>query len=155
SALSSPSSAETARPAATPRTILEVKPVAAPAASPVSTPQTPVPVATATPAAMSAADRGLSEQLNRILQHRPVRFYLKLVADPGFSSGIEELRNANWFKLLYVELALMLVMGLVRSWRLSTTTLWYRQLWTKTWTRVVFWILALTVVPWAILGEPF
>jgi hypothetical protein len=125
----------------------------------VSTAPTPVPTAGGTPVPANVSppsDRGLAEQLNRILQRRPVRLYLKLVADPGFSSGLEELsKNADWLKLLYAQLGLLLAIGLIRAWRLSKTTLWYWHLWTRTWTRGLFWGLSLVVLPGVILGEPF
>jgi hypothetical protein len=104
----------------------------------------------------TSAGTGPFEQINKILSQPAVQAYMKFFTNPIFSKGVDQIiKSPQRMTLLYVEIGLVVFMLIFRAWRFSKSTHWVGRLWTKIWTLVLFWLLALVAVPWAVLGDPY
>lgn len=108
------------------------------------------------PAASVAVLPGPFEQLTQLLNQPAVQGYLKLFSNPTFSKGIDEvIKSPRRMTLLYAQIGFIVFMMFFRAWRFSKSTHWIKKLWTQLWTFGLFWIGAVVVIPWAILGDAY
>jgi hypothetical protein len=94
--------------------------------------------------------------LYRLMNNPAVQGYLKLFSNPTFYQGVEQImQHPRRKELVYAELVFFFFMLLFRSWRMSKAVKWYQRVWTYTWTWVAYWVLSVTAVPYAILGDAY
>ncbi len=94
------------------------------------------------------------EQLQKLLNHPATKSYLRLFSSPEFSQGTEQLVNhPKRMYLVYFEVGWLVIFLILRSWRLSRTNHWFKKLWVKTWTLLLFWVIGVGVVPWFVFGD--
>lgn len=95
-------------------------------------------------------------ELQHLLTLPGVQRYLKLISNPAFSRGFDQiLKSPQRLPLLYAEIAWLLAMLIFRSWRLSLHTHWFRRFWVRTGCFLIFSVGSVLILPWAILGNSY
>lgn len=61
--------------------------------------------------------------------------------------------NRSW--LGYGELVWILLIFVLRFWRMSLADTWYKKLWVQVWSGALFFGGAFTVLPWLVFGDAF
>jgi hypothetical protein len=81
---------------------------------------------------------------------------LTLSRDDAFLGAIGSIaKNPKVSEFLAYEGALLLVLWAFRAWRLSKVNTLFRQMLTQAWISVVYWVVALFLIPSFIWGEHF
>ena len=102
------------------------------------------------------AGTGPFAQINHLLSQPAIQAYMRFFNSPAFSKGYEQVvHSPNRMMLLYSELGLFVLLLILRAWRYSKCVHWAAKLWVRIWTLGLFWICAIVVVPWVVLGDPY
>jgi hypothetical protein len=107
--------------------------------------------------------RGLSpdlfknyESIEKLWNHPLTQFGLTLGKDAEFKAGIQKMaREEAGARLIGFELFLILVLWVVRAWRLGKASTWLTRFWTQAWVGGLYWLSALFLVPALVYGEGF
>lgn len=96
------------------------------------------------------------QQMQSTWNHPVTQFGVTLVRDPAFRGAIGEI-NQKFQKnaLLGYEIGWVLLIWIVRAWRLSKTGTWLTKIWVQAWVSVLFWWGALFMVPWLLWGKSY
>lgn len=96
------------------------------------------------------------EQFRKLLEYPVVKETLKIYSNPKFQEGIRQITaSPQRMNLLYAEIALVLILIIYRTWRYSKVRHWALRIWTRLYTLVIFWVLAIAVVPCLVLGQGY
>ena len=96
------------------------------------------------------------DEIQRFWSTPGSQFTLTLLGDPEFKSATDEMLAANLgTRLVSYELALILILWIVRPWRLNKASTWLLRIWTQAWMSIVFWALALIALPCLVWGQPY
>lgn len=96
------------------------------------------------------------QQIQGTWNHPFTQFSITLVRDPQFRQAVTEIHGKNTGNAFYgYELSWIILVWILRAWRLSKSPTWLTRLWTQAWVSVVFWIGALFIVPTILWGEAY
>lgn len=86
-----------------------------------------------------------------------VQFSVTLVNDPQFRGAVNEISHQEHplQKLLTYELVLVVMIWILRAWRLSKAGTWLLRLWAQLWVGMLFWALSLLVIPFIAWGTAY
>ncbi len=81
---------------------------------------------------------------------------LILVKDPAFHEAYENIHQAFKPNLLMGYFAgWILVVWILRAWRLSKSPTWLTRIWTQCWVSLVSWCGILVMIPWLLWGKSY
>jgi hypothetical protein len=84
------------------------------------------------------------------------QFTITLVQDADFKLASQQIYNSHLGStLVSYELVLILVLWIIRSWRLGKASTWLLRIWTQAWIAVVYWLLAVFLVPYLVWGDAY
>ncbi len=96
------------------------------------------------------------QQIASTWNHPMTQFSVTLVRDPQFRGAISEIYAQSNAKTFYgYEFGWIILIWILRAWRLSKSPTWLTRLWTQAWISVVFWVGAVFVVPSLLWGEAY
>jgi len=96
------------------------------------------------------------DSVNALVNHPLSKAGATLVQDQEFTSAVSRISNAHGgTRFLAYEGVLLILVWIFRAWRLSKSNTLLPRLLTQAWIGAVYWILAITVVPWLVWGEAF
>jgi hypothetical protein len=96
----------------------------------------------------------LAEYRN-LLEHPAIKKTQAFFAQPAISrASLELLNHPKKENLLVAELALLLMMIVFKSWRLSLHDTWHRRLFVRAYCNALYFALAIAVLPLLVLGQP-
>jgi hypothetical protein len=96
------------------------------------------------------------QQMETLWNHPAAQFSVMLVKDPAFRGAVTEI-NQKFQKntVLGYELAWVLLIWILRAWRLSKAGTWLTRIWVQLWVSQLFWAGALFLVPWLLWGKSY
>lgn len=81
---------------------------------------------------------------------------MTLLRDPAFRGAVSEIyQKFDKTSFFGYEMGWILLVWIVRAWRLSKAGTWLTRLWVQAWVAVVFWLGSLLVVPWLLWGKSY
>jgi hypothetical protein len=96
------------------------------------------------------------KQLEGTWNHPMTQFSITLVRDPQFRTSVSEIYGQHNMTTFYGYEALWIILvWILRAWRLSKSPTWLTRLWTQAWIAVVFWVGSTVVVPGILWGEAY
>jgi hypothetical protein len=96
------------------------------------------------------------EAIEHFMDHPVAKVGGTLVQDQEFTSSFGKLLDSGkGSTLLAYEAVLILVLWGFRAWRLGKVNTLFARLLTQAWIAVLYWVLALVVVPSVLLGESY
>lgn len=86
-----------------------------------------------------------------------VQFSMTLASDPQFRASASEIyAQPNAFqKVAVYEFGLIVVIWILRAWRLSKAPTWIKKLWVQLWVGTLFWVFSLFIIPYLIWGSTY
>ena len=107
-----------------------------------------------------AGEEGIGSPLTRSAQtiedQESMRKCQQLFRHERFAKGVVMLSNhPNLRFVLLMEVSLILLTVIIRTWRMTHITHWAGRLTVNFTTTVMFWVLAAVVIPFLILGEAY
>lgn len=96
------------------------------------------------------------QQLETTWNHPLTQFSVTLVRDPAFRGAVSEI-NQKFQKNAFLgyELAWVLLIWILRAWRLSKAGTWLTRIWVQAWVASIFWTGCLFIVPWLLWGKSY
>ena len=96
------------------------------------------------------------QQMEHFWNNPAVQFSVVLVKDPEFRGAMGEI-NQKFQKntVLGYEIAWVLLIWILRAWRLSKAGTWLTRIWVQLWVSVFFWWGGLFLVPWLLWGKSY
>jgi hypothetical protein len=96
------------------------------------------------------------KQIEGTWNHPLTQFSITLVRDPEFRSAVSEIYGKHNSATFYgYELSWIILVWILRAWRLSKSPTWLTRLWTQAWISMVFWVGSILVVPILVWGEAY
>ncbi len=107
---------------------------------------------------LSHLDMGTLERFDALLKDPRMAGYVKFASDPELLKNVADLAGSEKWRLLgMIEVVAFVAFLLVRAILASRIDRqeWMARLWLQLWTSVVFWAIAVIVIPTIILGNPY
>jgi hypothetical protein len=80
----------------------------------------------------------------------------RALTNPVFMQSAEAIiMSPSRANLIYGQILLIGLIFLLRYWRFKKAESWYGRIWTNLWTGGLYWVGAIVVVPWVVLGQPY
>jgi hypothetical protein len=96
------------------------------------------------------------ESVRKFAEQPGLKKYVALISNPEFTNDLTNvMRHPGLKDCFYWELGWIVVMMVIRSWRMSKTTHLLKTLWITLWTFALFWIVAAVVIPAYFLNPDF
>ena len=96
------------------------------------------------------------EDLQKTWNAPATQFTLTLVRDPQLRQVSEQILDSKLgTRLLGYEFGLILLLWIIRAWRLQKSQTWLRRIWTQAWLGAVYSLLAIFLVPFLVWGETY
>lgn len=96
------------------------------------------------------------EKIQKLLSHPAVQAYLKLFQNEKIMQGAERvMKHPKKKELLWFELGCFIFMVIFRAWRISKCNHWLQRLSVTTYTFILYWVMAIVIVPGAVLGQGY
>jgi hypothetical protein len=84
------------------------------------------------------------------------QFTITVVQDAEFKQASQQIYDSHLGpRLIGYELVLILVLWILRAWRLSKASTWLLRIWTQAWISVLYWVLAVFLVPYLVWGDSY
>ncbi len=81
---------------------------------------------------------------------------LTLLKDPAFRGAVSEIDQKFDKTSFYgYEIGWVVLVWILRAWRLSKAATWLTRLWVQAWVAMVFWAGLVLVVPWLLWGKSY
>ena len=88
--------------------------------------------------------------------HPLMQFSITLGKDQQFREAVEDIsKNFQKTSVLGYEIAWVLLIWILRAWRLSKAGSWLTRIWVQAWVAVIFWWGSLFLVPWLLWGKSY
>ncbi len=96
------------------------------------------------------------QQIQGTWNHPLTQFTVVLVRDPAFRGSVSEI-SAKFDKstVLGYEIGWVLLIWILRAWRLSKSGTWLTRIWVQLWVASIFWTGSLYLVPWLLWGKSY
>lgn len=96
------------------------------------------------------------QQMEQTWNHPVTQFSVLLVRDPAFRGSLSEIsQKFQKSTFLGYEFTWILVIWILRAWRLSKSGTWLTRIWTQAWVSILFWWGCLFLVPWLLWGKSY
>jgi len=96
------------------------------------------------------------EAMEQFMDHPVVKVGGTLVQDSEFTSSLKQMiESGRGTSLLAYEAALIVVLWGFRAWRLGKVNTLLARLWTQAWVAVLYWTVALGVLPALVWGDSY
>ena len=96
------------------------------------------------------------DSMNAVMNHPLTKVGSTLVQDQEFTSAVSQMTGSHGgTRFLAYEGVLIVLVWAFRAWRLSKSNTLLPRLLTQAWIGAIYWILAITVVPWLVWGDAF
>jgi len=84
------------------------------------------------------------------------QFTITLAQNPDFKQASQHIYESHLgSSLISYELVLILVLWIIRAWRLGKAATWLLRIWTQAWISVVYWLLGVFLVPYLVWGDSY
>lgn len=96
------------------------------------------------------------QQVAGTWNHPLTQFSVVLVRDPVFRGSLSEIHSKFDKNAVFgYELGWVLLIWILRAWRLSKAGTWLTRIWVQAWVASIFWAGFLFFVPWLLWGKSY
>lgn len=96
------------------------------------------------------------KQMEGTWNHPLTQFTVVLVRDPSFRGAVNEISDKfQKNTVIGYEITWVLLIWILRAWRLSKAGTWLTRIWVQLWVAVIFWTGSLVLVPWLLWGKSY
>jgi hypothetical protein len=96
------------------------------------------------------------DDLQRTWNAPLTQFTITLVQDSEFKQASQKIYESHLgSQLVSYELVLILILWIIRAWRLSKVSTWLLRIWTQLWIAALYWLLAMFLVPYLVWGDAY
>jgi len=95
-------------------------------------------------------------KLDSLMNSSAGNLIMVVMRDPAFRQASAEIaQKFNKTTFMGYEFAWIVLIWVFRSWRLTKVNTLLTRLWTQAWVGMVFWVGALTLIPWILWGKSY
>jgi len=96
------------------------------------------------------------DAVNALMEHPMTKLSATLMQDHEFTASVTRIAESHsGTQFALYEGVLIGALWIFRAWRLTKSNTLLARLWTQAWIGLLFWALAITVVPTLVWGEAF
>ena len=96
------------------------------------------------------------DQIQKTWNAPLTQFTLTLVQDTELKGAASEIAMSHLYSQFFAyEAALIVLVWILRAWRLSKAPTWLTKLWTQAWIALLYWIVAAFLIPGIIWGAAY
>jgi hypothetical protein len=96
------------------------------------------------------------QQIQTAWNYPLTQFSLTLMGDPQFRSSVAEMYGKHALGTYFgYELCWIVLVWILRAWRVGRAATWLKKLWTQAWIGIVFWIGSIAAIPFLVWGDSY
>ncbi len=96
------------------------------------------------------------DQIQKTWNAPLTQFTLTLVQDTELKGAVSEIAGSHLYREFFAyEAVLILLIWILRAWRLSKVNTWLTRLWTQAWIALLYWVSAVFLIPGLVWGAAY